>query len=116
MNYVHDFNGFLNESTIFEGKKEDLTKQLEVIFAQIKSMNIDDKNAELIFVKNHIALGFLDMLSKPGAIKTMQDKSPEAKKRLIDAQAALNSAKSSEEIKSILVGLVDTVNESIKRR
>jgi hypothetical protein len=110
MKNLKNFNEFINESRLNEGKKEDLAKQLEVVFAQIKSMNID-KNAELIFVKNHIALGFLEMLSKPGAIKTMQDKSTEAKKRLIDAQAALNSAKSTEEIKSILVGLVETVNE-----
>lgn len=95
-----------------EGKKEDLAVQLDAIFTQIKGMNLD-KNAEFLFTKTGIAFGFLDMLSKPGAIKNLQDKSPESKKRIKDAHAALDAAKSTEEIKSILVNLVDTISESV---
>jgi hypothetical protein len=112
MEYIKITKFKLNESTyINEGKKEDLTKQLEVIFAQIKSMNLE-KSAELAFTKTGLAFGFLDMLSKPGAIKNLQDKSPEAKQRIKDAHSALTGANSSDEIKSILVGLIDSVNES----
>ena len=101
----------IESSEVNEGKKEDLSKQLEVIFAQIKSMNLE-KSAELAFTKTGLAFGFLDMLSKPGAIKNLQDKSPEAKQRIKDAHSALTGANSSDEIKSILVGLIDSVNES----
>lgn len=56
-------------------------------------MNLD-KNAEFLFTKTGIGFGFLDMLSKPGAIKTLQAKSPEAKQRIKDAHADLEAAKS----------------------
>jgi hypothetical protein len=106
----------VNESEeVNEGKKEDLAVQLEAIFAQIKGMNLD-KNAEFLFTKAGIGFGFLDMLSKPGAIKTLQSKSPEAKQRIKDAHADLEAAKSTEEVKSILVGLIDTVSESVNEK
>ena len=104
--------GIHESEEVNEGKKEDLAVQLDAIFTQIKGMNLD-KNAEFLFTKTGIAFGFLDMLSKPGAIKNLQDKSPESKKRIKDAHAALDAAKSTEEIKSILVNLVDTISESI---
>jgi hypothetical protein len=102
--------GIHESEEVNEGKKEDLAVQLEAIFAQIKGMNLD-KNAEFLFTKAGIGFGFLDMLTKPGSIKNFQSKSPESKKRITDAHAALDSAKTTEEIKSILVNLVDTFSE-----